>query len=346
MNNHTEIARVHRQQMAEFGVPAYRLLEAAEGPSSTGNWHESFSKNGAVLAEALIAHAVNVDAKSLRSISIVVNLAPTEAERAWECVTTSLEHARPVRGLMKLVLDNFGGWVEMIGPERRAVFFIQYPNLSSAIAVAGPQWMDDLLRQAVVIPPTAAASYLEFVAQYAHCSRDILRSLPQLARAALERDHRDYLTEILIIIPPAETVMDRDSTSFLPALAATATSLMELGGNDTWTRAIGLILKIGRQNRSCAFYTATKIIKSLRAIDSASRISYLTEFTNLVECIGVRVNGYSLCDLPKLYGRYGSARASEFTTIACKIGRSSGPSAGVGFLDRRTKISRALLPFP
>ncbi len=341
----SDVPRKHRQQLVATGVSAYRLIESVEQAATKGGWSGTFVRYGIILAEALVAEEIAVGDDAVQSVSSITALQPADAEKAWECLALTVSKARPSHAVMKLVISNFGRWLDKVGPTRRDALLKYLSRAQDFLSAIGPNGMEKVLIDLVALPAPKAEDYLGFLTHYTRCPKQAALAIQQFARRAIEWDCKKYLDELLIVLPPESMFVDTDSEHYIVALATMSESCARTSGRAVWDQAIVLALNLGKLSLSTGYYAARSLASVLQTLREDAVPSYLNEFTRLAETVGVGIAGFSLQELPKLYIKYGTERAGNFVALACEIGVISGPHAAVWFLERRTEVSREILPF-
>jgi hypothetical protein len=339
-----DIPRIHRQQLAETGVVAYRLIEALEQTAITGGWSGTFVRNGILLSETLIALRIPVGDEAIKSISLLKTLQPNEAEKSWACLANLVSSLRPSRSLIKFIITNFGSWLDKARGEKIdsiADFLTGSHDLLSTISFKDT---DQLINEILKMPPPKSKDFAIFIKQYTRCSRPAALAIQQFAKRAIDWDSQNYLNQLLIVLPPGRVSSEVDSENFIRGLASMSEACAGLPNKEVWGTAVDLSLRIGMLSLSTGYYASRSLAGALRKLDNNAGPSYLNSFSRLFEKLGVGIAGFSIHELPKLYAKHGTEKTERFVTLACDVFEISGSHAAVWFLERRSTISRQALP--
>ena len=341
----SEIATKHRQELVASGLEAYRLLEVVEPTALKGKWESEFFRHGIALVDALVAEEIHVDKSAVESMASLSKLDAPDAQKAWECLSLTVQSVRPARRVMRLVLTCFCQWMETVGDGRRGALFLHLPTLGSAFALVDGKSVDRIIGDVLALPSAKATVYLEIVAKYAHSSKDIVLSVCRFARKAVEWEREELLGKLVDAMPPDTVLGDTDAMHFIPTVVAALDECSRTGGKLLWDASAGLLLTIGKLDHSSGFFAAKLLPRSLLRVGNVEKASYVEDFGVLVESVGIRTVGFALRELPGLYKEYGVDRVHRFVAVTRKIAATSGRSAAVGFLERRTAVARTMLPF-
>ena len=340
-----EIATKHRQELVASGLDAYRLLEVVEPTAVRGKWEDEFFRHGIALVDVLVAEEIHVDKRAVESMVSLSKLDAPEALKAWECLALAVQGVRPARGVMRLVLTHFCRWMEMVGAERRSALFSHLPTLGHAFSLLDEKSIERIFGDILALPPAKAHVFLEIIAKYAHSSKDTVLSVSRFARRAVEWEREEFLVKLVEVMPPDRVLGDSDSMHFISTVVATLDECSRTGGRLLWDASAGLLLAIGKLDHSSGFFAAKSLSRSLLRVSKMEKVSYVEDFGVLVGSVGIRTVGFSLRELPGLYKEYGVDRVHRFITVTREIAATSGRSAAVGFLERRTAVARTMLPF-
>jgi hypothetical protein len=72
-------------------------------------------------------------------------------------------------------------------------------------------------------------------------------------------------------------------------------------------------------------------------------VPYVRAFHRLAKAMGIRIVGYGLNVLPRIFAKYGNERAVDFVNSASMVAETYGVTAGDSFLERKTVAAKEVL---
>ena len=114
-------------------------------------------------------------------------------------------------------------------------------------------------------------------------------------------------------------------------------------GELLWCGLMELILDLSSQSYESASFAADNLPKRIKEFSSEGALLYVQAFNRLTKAMGIRVVGYGLNDLPRIFVKHGNERALGFVNSASLVADTYGVTAGQQFLERRTVAAKGAL---
>jgi hypothetical protein len=341
MNEDDVVAR-HRKEMIGRTSPIYGLFDIVEESAFPLEVKLRITHEASIIAEIVISQGLRVRTEVRATAMSALAPGARDAELAFEAWRAALEGARPSRRGMDLVLNAFGHWLGISTADVRGPFLETLPALGPRIGDMGSSGIEQVLTAATSLPIGDARQLFSCLAAYATNAPDVISAVCHIGLEALELGHEEVLADLEAIIPPGHVGESKDSERLITSLAKVGKACRSRG-EEIWCRAMNLVLSLGTRNHSSAYVTARRLAKSLEQMPSETVLAYLEDFRILVDAIGIRVVGFSLRELPRLYEKYGRARTHAFVHAAASAAGSYGTTAGQWFYERKTGAAKEYL---
>lgn len=337
-----QILNRHRQEMEQQKFPIYRIFDQLEQADLSASDLATLRKETAKLAEVVVSQELDFGPEILQTVDGILKSGMPEAQKTLAGWNAALEAAGDAsRRSMKTMFSGFGRWLEEVDRASRDSFFKVLPKLASSMQQLGVEGMLEILRSVKSLDaPEDRQKLLKCVADYGSTTSKVILGVCSIGHKALKWERVDYLERLTKTVPAEKMMEDYHAEKLVPALAQLSETCAGRG-KDLWCQAMELILLVAEENYSSAYATARKIPMEKISPDTAP--AYLEDFVRLVKCIGIRVIGFGLKQLPELYRKYGTERTRSFVEGSASAAEAYGAMAGQWFLERKTAAAREML---
>ncbi len=340
----SEVARKHRQLLGSAGLGAYCLLDCVEPAAAAAGWIGSYRRARLIIIESLTSQEISVGDSELNSVARIGKLPPADAESALQCLGVLLTKSKPSRRLGRVILRDFGSWIDRAGPQRLRLFLKCLTQAPELLSIAGVVVVDQILDDTKSMGNSQFESYLKLVAGYSCCPPKTISALQRFARRAIECEGERHIDELVALLPPESTLNDSDRDNFMIGLGTISDIYFRGRGKSSCSKVMELVIGVGRQSLSTGYYVARSLARPKRSLGLEFHESYLSGVRQVISAVGVGAAGFALRELPVLYDKNGQEKTEVFIKYACEIAELSGARAAMAFLERRTEIARTILP--
>jgi hypothetical protein len=336
--------RTHRRELEETKWGSiYRLFNSLEEAGAEPASFALLQKETAAFVELVIAQELRVSNGVFQAFAAITQLGKPldlDALAAWR---SALGAACPSRKGVRLVLNSFDQWLNQVTPDARPSFLQMLPQIAPCIPQLGAKGMQDLLQAAsAVAAPDDLRTVWSCVGAYGSTTGPAILAACRIAQRAVAWGERGYIERVKATILPERLGESRDAERLLPALAQLSDSCAD-HGQALWCDAFDLILTLAGANYSSAYVVARDLPKRLRRCPPDAALLYVEDFHRLVGVMGIRVAGFGLNDLPKLYRKCGLTPTRAFVEAARATAEAYGVTAGQWFCEQKTEAARNVL---
>jgi len=227
-------------------------------------------------------------------------------------------------------------------PAIRAAFLEVLPQLSPSVGDLGTKGMQELLQGANSLPEDGSRCLLELVGRYGSTDARVILGVSTFAHRAITLGRNEYLAELENVAPPTKVRRVKAASDMIDAVG-TLTEICLERGEILWFRIMDLIFALSRKSFESASFAAANLPKRVQQFSADGAVLYVQAFHSLVQAMGIRVTGYGLNELPKIFAKYGNERAVSFVNSASLAADTYGVTAGQCFLERKTVASKNAL---
>jgi hypothetical protein len=243
---------------------------------------------------------------------------------------------------LEILLRDYLGWIANGDNLGRSALRNYLPRLCPCLKELQAATVPRFMRLARSVPENECESVLRIIASYGVADARAVEAILSIASDAVALQRTPYLEGIHQALHPGHVLQDSDSRRFLPALAILSKQLRKRGVEE-WALGMDIVSAIAKSNISSAYVVADELPACVAQMGPGQGKAYLEGFLLLGEQLGIRIVGFGLGPLARIYRDHEVARARQFVGFAAQIAELCGLTAAEWFLERKTNAGREAL---
>jgi hypothetical protein len=335
-----DLLKQHSRELAASRVPIYTLFTVLDELDLPEETRVPVQAELARLTEFAVWQELRANAKDVeKALRTILNTTPEAAARITEAWRKALEAALPSRGSCKMVLLEFPDYLNQLPEALRDPFMRGMAPLCPYLSDWGNKDIEKLLKaMSAVETPERMSTLLTAIAHYKETDAKIMGAAVRVV-ATLLTANRDNLVATLVQTVSVEQMYEsRDACRLLPALSR---AMSQAG--PTGAALCDCILTIAKDNPSSAYDATRTLHKLAQKMPEESFAAYARAVDKLTGEGSIRLLGFCLRELPKLYKKHTAERMTAFVDMALDACKQYGVTAAVAFLEQDTPTARDAL---